>query len=91
MSAYGRFVFWTVDAEVRAAEWYVQERAVMRQRFTGMDVLLEELAGHAHSGDGDETVPLQGSYESYQEVHHGLSVLGRERPQVFSYGIRPPR
>ena len=75
VSAYGRLVFWTVDAEVCAAEWYIQERAVMQKWFTGMDVLLEEPAGHAHSGDCNETGPLQGSYESYQEVHYGLSVI----------------
>ena len=75
-SAYGRFVFQTVNAKIRAAEWYVQERAVMRRRLTGMDVLSEEFAGYAHSGDGYETGPLQGPYESYQEVHYGLSVIG---------------
>ena len=64
-----------VDAEIRAAEWYIQERAVMRQWLTGMDVLPEEPAGHAHSGDCYEIRPLQGSYESYQEAHYGLSVI----------------
>ena len=58
----------------------------MRRRLTGMDVLPEEPAGHAHSGDGYETGPLQRSYQSYQEAHYGLSLIGRETLQVFLTG-----
>ena len=90
-SAHGGLVLRTVNAEIRAAEWYVKEPTVMRRRLTRMDVLPEEPAGHAHSGDGYETGSLQRSYQSYQEAHYGLSLLGRETLQVLSYGIRPLR
>ena len=90
-SAHGGLVLRTVNAEIRTTEWYVKKPAVMRRRLTGMDVLKEEAAGHAHSGDGYETGPLQRTYQSYQEAHYGLSLLGRETLQVLSYGIRPLR
>src|SRR5919112_4258683 len=51
-SAHGRLVLRTVNAEIRAAEWYAKEPTVMGRRLIGMDVLKEEPAGHAHSGDG---------------------------------------
>src|SRR5215210_9575387 len=90
-SAHGGLVLRTVNAEIRAAEWYIKEPTVMRHRLTGMDVLKEEAAGHAHSGYGYKTRPLQGPYQSHQEAHYGLSLLGRETLQVLSYGIRPLR
>ena len=68
-------MLWAVDAEIRAAEWYIQKGAVMRRGLAGMDVLPEEFAGHAHSGYGYETGGLQGPYQSHQEAHHGLSLI----------------